>query len=81
MMQPEVFQSSWPFYRVISSANLDQLGFYGTDMDAYVDACQFSSSFANNEDIYDISSMFPAVFNGDQSVQSPASSDDFQAIQ
>jgi hypothetical protein len=78
MMQPEVFQSSWPFYRVISSANLDQLGFYGTDMDAYVDACQFSSSFANNEDIYDISSMFPAVFNGDQSVQSPASSDDFQ---
>ncbi|KAG6745310.1 hypothetical protein POTOM_051962 [Populus tomentosa] len=77
MMQPEVFQPSWPFYRVISSNNLDQLGFYGTDMDAYVDACQFSSSFVNNEDIYDISSMFPAVFNGDQSVQSPPCVEDF----
>ncbi|CAK7343802.1 unnamed protein product [Dovyalis caffra] len=67
-MQPEILQPSWPFYRVISSANLDQLGFCGMELDAYVDACQS-----------DISSMFPTIFPGDDKfVQSPVSSDDFQ---
>lgn len=90
-MGSHVFQPSWPFCSIISS-NLDQVECFDgfMDIDAYVDACEFSSKFSTPDDnSSDISSfpcfstIFPTQFaqspmtSGDDQSQATLSVDDF----
>ncbi|KAJ4823519.1 hypothetical protein Tsubulata_017897 [Turnera subulata] len=75
MMQSEIFQPSWPQHSFIMNSSAGQVELYGLDLDA----CEFSSSFSNQEDISDTSSIphLSTVFPCDFS-QSPASDCEMQ---
>ncbi|XP_044474299.1 protein NODULATION SIGNALING PATHWAY 2-like [Mangifera indica] len=69
MMQPELVQPTWPYYKIINSPDLN--------IDDYMGGCEFSSSLTCTDDYAEFSSIpnFSSVFSS-EFIQFPGTCDD-----